>query len=136
MTYAEKLKDPRWQKKRLEILERDEWRCRLCGAEDMPLHIHHEKYTTRNPWEEEDINLSAICEKCHDSQTIVTLLKLCEESGVHFETYTLVKTVYDKSNKNNIDLDRKISLLLQKNREIFLKHLKESNIRKEVFKRV
>ncbi len=30
MTYAEQLKDPRWQKRRLEILQRDEWRC-LCG---------------------------------------------------------------------------------------------------------
>ena len=31
MGYSEKLKDPRWQKKRLEILERDNFRCQYCG---------------------------------------------------------------------------------------------------------
>lgn len=29
MTYAEKLKDPRWQKKRLRILERDAFACHM-----------------------------------------------------------------------------------------------------------
>ena len=26
-TYKQKLKDPRWQKKRLKVLERDDWKC-------------------------------------------------------------------------------------------------------------
>jgi len=32
MTYKEKLLDPRWQKKRLEVLERDGWACRALGG--------------------------------------------------------------------------------------------------------
>jgi len=44
MSYQEKLKDPRWQKKRLEILQRDGWKCKWCGEEKQTLHIHHLKY--------------------------------------------------------------------------------------------
>lgn len=28
--YAEKLRDPRWQKLRLQVMERDEWMCEIC----------------------------------------------------------------------------------------------------------
>ena len=37
----EKYKDPRWQKKRLKILERDKWACQLCDGKEKTLHIHH-----------------------------------------------------------------------------------------------
>lgn len=39
--YSEKLKNPRWQKKRLEIFERDGWKCRACQDEKSTLHVHH-----------------------------------------------------------------------------------------------
>lgn len=41
MTYKEKLKDPRWQKKRLEIFDRDGWKCVECGDKDSTLNVHH-----------------------------------------------------------------------------------------------
>ena len=44
MEYAEKLKDPRWQKKRLEILERDAWVCQKCFDTKSTLHVHHRIY--------------------------------------------------------------------------------------------
>jgi len=31
-TYGEKLKDPRWQKKRLGLLEKADWTCLFCGG--------------------------------------------------------------------------------------------------------
>jgi len=34
MTYAEQLKSPKWQKKRLNIMERDQFRCQDCGSID------------------------------------------------------------------------------------------------------
>lgn len=40
-SYSEKLLDPRWQKKRLEILARDNWTCQRCGAVNCELHVHH-----------------------------------------------------------------------------------------------
>ena len=39
--YSEKLRDPRWQKRRLEILERDAWQCQACLSTAKTLHVHH-----------------------------------------------------------------------------------------------
>jgi hypothetical protein len=67
-SYFEKLKDPRWQKKRLEILNAADWRCELCHAEDQTLHVHHKTYLKgREPWEYERDQLVALCEECHES---------------------------------------------------------------------
>jgi hypothetical protein len=65
-TYLEKLKDPRWQKKRLEILERDGWKCMACGDKERTLHIHHVFYLPhKEPWEIPNGLLLTMCEKCH-----------------------------------------------------------------------
>ena len=67
MTYAERLKDPRWQKRRLEILQRDEWMCQSCADDKATLHVHHRRYISgRAPWEYEDSDLVTLCERCHD----------------------------------------------------------------------
>lgn len=65
MTYAEKLKDPRWQKKRLEILERDGWACRDCGATTRQLQVHHVRYEKGEPWDTPSEFLLTVCEPCH-----------------------------------------------------------------------
>lgn len=65
MTYSEKLKDPRWQKKRLEIMQRDGFKCHSCGAEDKTLHVHHTRYSGE-PWEAENRCLVTLCVDCHD----------------------------------------------------------------------
>lgn len=64
MTYAEQLKDPRWQKKRLEILKRDKFTCRLCGDKSTTLHIHHNNYKG-NPWDVSNDELMCLCCHCH-----------------------------------------------------------------------
>lgn len=64
--YSEKLKDPRWQKKRLEILNRDRWTCRGCGDKENTLHVHHIFYLPRTePWDVPDGFLITLCEACH-----------------------------------------------------------------------
>ena len=66
MTYAEKLKDPRWQKKRLEILQRDGFKCRSCGNEEETLHVHHMIADFKiSPWEHKDHTMVTLCEECH-----------------------------------------------------------------------
>lgn len=68
MTYSEKLKDPRWQKLRLEILNRDEWTCQYCGAKDKTLHVHHYAYPkSGNPWDADGGDLNTLCEDCHEN---------------------------------------------------------------------
>jgi hypothetical protein len=66
MTYAEKLRDPRWQKRRLEILSRDAWTCQFCGDKTRTLHVHHYRYHPNlEPWEYKDAELETLCEDCH-----------------------------------------------------------------------
>ena len=66
-TYAEKLKDPRWQRKRLEVFNRDNFRCQYCLNEHFTLHVHHLTYQYGfEPWEADDSDLTTICEDCHD----------------------------------------------------------------------
>lgn len=65
-TYQEKLQHPKWQKKRLEILERDSFQCRLCKDEKTTLHIHHLKYINGNdPWQYKNNDLMTVCKDCH-----------------------------------------------------------------------
>jgi hypothetical protein len=64
MTYSEKLRDPRWQRKRLSIMQRDGWQCRNCDAVEKTLTVHHFLYSG-DPWETEDNLLITLCEDCH-----------------------------------------------------------------------
>jgi len=65
-TYFEKLKDPRWQRKRLEIMKRDGFCCRCCGEDSKTLNVHHKTYRKgAEPWEYEDENFTTLCEPCH-----------------------------------------------------------------------
>lgn len=65
-TYSEKLKDPRWQKKRLEVMERDGFTCFRCRENEKPLHVHHLMYEKgKSPWDYEGYALITLCEDCH-----------------------------------------------------------------------
>lgn len=77
--YSELLRNPRWQKKRLQILERDNWSCLICGDKDKTLHVHHKFYIKgRSPWEYPDYYLSTLCHECHEEETRINK----EESGI------------------------------------------------------
>lgn len=66
LSYSEKLRDPRWQERRRVILDRADFSCEECGAEDIALHVHHKAYRRgAEPWEYEDDELIALCEGCH-----------------------------------------------------------------------
>lgn len=64
--YLEQLKSPEWQKKRLEIFERDSWTCRYCGDTKTTLHVHHLTYAGK-PWEAANDSLVTTCEHCHEA---------------------------------------------------------------------
>lgn len=66
LSYSEKLRDPRWQKKRLKIMERDGWRCVACDGSDRELQIHHGYYRKGlDPWDYPDDTLWTVCNRCH-----------------------------------------------------------------------
>ena len=87
-TYAEKLKDPRWQKMRLKVLERDRWACKSCGSGDITLHVHHWYYKQNaDPWEYPIESLETLCADCHEIETILrpkeeqSLIRILRERG-------------------------------------------------------
>lgn len=64
--YSDLLKHPNWQKKRLEIFQRDNWACRKCEDTTTELQIHHLYYLKdKLPWEYPDNALMTLCECCH-----------------------------------------------------------------------
>lgn len=65
--YFELFKDPRWQRKRLEVLSRDEWTCQRCFSVDKELQVHHWYYQWGlDPWEYDSDTLQALCKDCHE----------------------------------------------------------------------
>jgi hypothetical protein len=66
-TYFEKLRDPRWQKRRLEIMNRDGFKCRICADAASTLNVHHLRYEKNaDPWDYPDESLITTCELCHE----------------------------------------------------------------------
>jgi len=64
--YYEKLKDPRWQKKRLEVFQRDDFCCQLCFSDENTLTVHHRYYDKDlEPWEYPLEALVTLCQDCH-----------------------------------------------------------------------
>lgn len=67
--YSEGYKSPQWQKRRLEILSRADFKCELCGCDNEQLHVHHKYYTEgKQVWEYDNKCLIALCESCHEEE--------------------------------------------------------------------
>lgn len=68
-TYYDLLKDPRWQKKRLEVMEQHNFKCEVCKNGDDTLYVHHGFYMKDcMPWDYPDNSLHCLCETCHASR--------------------------------------------------------------------
>ncbi len=70
--YVALLRDPRWQRKRLEVMRRDDFKCRGCGDRESELQVHHRRYNRDGkPWEVSDSALVTLCHKCHERTTVL-----------------------------------------------------------------
>jgi hypothetical protein len=68
--YAQKLRDPRWQRKRLEVMQRDNFTCQSCGLDNKTLNVHHGYYQAgKDPWDYPTSSLTTLCEDCHEEET-------------------------------------------------------------------
>ena len=54
-----------YQQQQRAALERDGWRCQICGARTH-LEVHHIRYRSRGGGDRED-NLITLCAECHAS---------------------------------------------------------------------
>ena len=70
-TYSEKLRNPKWQRLRLEVMERDKFTCRSCGDSEKTLNVHHMVSYRKDtePWDYETWELITLCEDCHKTLT-------------------------------------------------------------------
>ncbi len=69
--YSDLLRDPRWQKMRLKIMERDDFKCVHCGDGTNTLNVHHQEYLKgKKPWEYPHEYLITLCEECHGMEHI------------------------------------------------------------------
>lgn len=69
-SYSDLLKDPRWQRRRLEVLEASGFACDECGNDRNTLHVHHRAYRKgAMPWEYGEEELECLCEICHKYKT-------------------------------------------------------------------
>jgi len=67
MLYTELLKHPLWQRKRLEVFQRDNFTCQCCGETEKELHLHHLQYKKGTlPQDHDNEMLVTLCCKCHD----------------------------------------------------------------------
>lgn len=66
MEYKELLKHPYWQRKRLQIFDREKDTCQKCFDTLSNLQVHHLYYIPNAlPWEYPDDALMLVCERCH-----------------------------------------------------------------------
>ena len=69
-SYKKLYLDPRWQKKRLSILKRDNFSCTICADNQSTLHVHHIFYRSDSigPWDCPDTDLITLCDSCHSDE--------------------------------------------------------------------
>ena len=100
--YSEKLQDPRWQKKRLEVFQRDDFRCTTCKNTTVSLQIHHLEYIgSIDPWEYPMDMLTTLCRDCHGREQqrpryetdLITSLKM--NGFVALEVWHLATKLYN-----------------------------------------
>lgn len=87
------------KKKRMKILERDNYRCRICGQSpsnnvNIELHVHHIR-----PWADRgvtvDRNLVTLCQTCHgglDPHWNLKLARFIEDEENHLKQYRSLST--------------------------------------------
>lgn len=124
-SYAEKLRDPRWQKKRLEIMKRDGFACKNCGDASKTLNVHHSAYVKGcEPWEYDERYLHTVCERCH--QLIESdKFDLCVWLGADRAKWILLSLVFIGCNGGYRELRACIELTNHPEQveELYQKHL-------------
>ena len=90
LTYAEKLRDVRWKRRRDELLRKSNWTCAECREPllkgCMDLQVHHVVYITAlDPWMYPDELLLVLCDWHHKERQAVEQA-IYVEVGKHLAT--------------------------------------------------
>lgn len=102
------LRYPLWQKKRLEIMQRDNFTCQHCGSTNKSLQVHHLWYSPlKKPWEYDNSAFITLCEHCHENET--------ECNNSLYSIFSDLKTIFGQHGLSKQLLDvflRRIALFL------------------------
>lgn len=114
MSYSEKLLDPRWQKKRLEILQRDSFTCRNCSSMEKTLHVHHLNYERGvEPWEYPEYYMVTLCKDCHleieaNGKRLIESIEYAFRASL---TDTFIQNIVRHVFSDSVDIGRMFRLL-------------------------
>lgn len=69
--YKSQYLDPRWQKKRLQIMERDNFTCKVCNNNENTLNVHHLYYVPgKKVWDYPNSAFITACADCHGNNIV------------------------------------------------------------------
>jgi hypothetical protein len=122
-SYYELLQDPRWQRKRLEVMQAADFKCERCEAGDKTLNVHHKIYRKgANPWEYQISELMCLCRNCHNehhgwSEKLKELIANLDASNLeelvgYAEGLRAREVVFDNMDQDEKIYDAKCSQLL------------------------
>ena len=95
-SYLQKLKDPRWQKKRLEVLHNANFTCQLCYDNNETLQVHHLSYLNgKEPWDYNLNNFKCLCATCHEAISVIKWLD-------YNDIIKLIKVKSSNNTNNNV----------------------------------
>lgn len=81
---------PMWRKRRKQIIQKDDFKCRQCGNTHK-LVVHHLVYQSGfQIWEYKDEHLVTWCENCHDTYHAVVPGSALVNHGIPIEKHTMV----------------------------------------------
>jgi len=88
MNYSDKLRDPRWQAKRLLIYQRDNFTCQQCFNKKKTIVVHHFEYIKNaDPWDYPDSYLVTLCVECHKKGTEIFGKDLIKAKSLAYEIF-------------------------------------------------
>jgi len=125
-TYADKLKHPLWQKKRLEILQRDNWICQSCMDTSTTLNVHHKIYLPdKDIWDYPDYLLITLCDECHlkETQDRVRLendlLSILRQKYLYDDLYLLAQSFIHLDLNKPHDFSERIVKWIFSNKDVY-----------------
>jgi hypothetical protein len=105
--YSKLLRDPRWQKRRLDIMGKDEFTCQICYNRQETLNVHHLIYFPgRDPWDYDDKHLITLCEPCHERQRNINIKEVFADLSINNTTVLLIGFLLKKLIPEFVNNDR------------------------------
>lgn len=133
--YKESLKHPLWQKKRLEIFNRDNFTCQKCGDTETELQVHHKEYYNGfEPWEYDNSILITYCVNCHqeiegitnsNGKSLYKIKKTCEEVELPYSLFVEGNLQNEKEQYSALVEKQKNELLTLANSSIYFLNTEE-----------